>query len=127
VLLHGQREVGAAFDGRVVRDDHAVAPLDHADSGDDAGARRLVVVQLPRRERVQLEKGGVGVEEPVDALARRQLAARAMPFDRLLAAALSDAGRALPELGHELGHPRLAPVEVSRLALDLRAQHCHRR
>ena len=48
-----------------------------------------------------------------------------MPFDGLFAAALRDPGRAFSELGDELGHPRLAPVEVSRLALDLRAQHCH--
>ena len=39
VLLHGQREVGAALHGRVVRDDHALAALDDADAGDDPGAR----------------------------------------------------------------------------------------
>ena len=127
VLLHGQREVGATLDGRVVRDDHAVAALDHADPRDDPGARRLVVVELPRCERVQLEERRVGIEEPVDALARGELAARAMSLYGFLAAALSDNGRALAELRDELGHPFLAPVEVSRLALDLRAQHCHRR
>ena len=44
VLLHGEREVRAALDGRVVRDDHALAPLDDADARDDPGARRLIVV-----------------------------------------------------------------------------------
>ena len=38
VLLHRQREVRAALHGRVVRDDHALAALDDADSGDDPRA-----------------------------------------------------------------------------------------
>ena len=90
VLLHGEREVGAALDGRVVRDDHALAALDDADAGDDARARRTAVVHLPRGERVQLEEGGAGVDEAVDPLPRRELAARAVPLRRLLAAAARD-------------------------------------
>ena len=39
VLLHRDRVVGAALDGGVVGDDHALAPADPADAGDDAGAR----------------------------------------------------------------------------------------
>ena len=56
MLLDGEREVRAAFDGRVVGDDHALAAFDHADAGDDAGGRRLAVVEIPRGERVQLEE-----------------------------------------------------------------------
>ena len=41
VLLHRDRVVGAAFDGGVVGDDHALAPGDPADAGDDAGRRHL--------------------------------------------------------------------------------------
>ena len=37
VLLDGQREVGAALDGGVVREDDALPALDHADAGDDSG------------------------------------------------------------------------------------------
>jgi hypothetical protein len=44
MLLDGHRIVRAAFDGRVVGDDHAVLALHDADPGDDAGARRVVVV-----------------------------------------------------------------------------------
>ncbi len=87
VLLHREREVRAALDGRVVRDDHALAALDDADPGHDPGARRVAVVHLPGGERVQLEEGGAGVDEPVDPLAGGQLAARAVPLRRLLAAA----------------------------------------
>ncbi len=74
VLLHGQRVVRAALHGRVVRDDDALAPLDDADARDDAGRRRVAVVELPRGERVQLEKRRSRVEQTVDALACRQLA-----------------------------------------------------
>ena len=66
--------------------------------GDDAGARRLAVVDVPRGERVQLEERGAGVDEPVDALAREQLPARAVPLDRALAAAGRDQRRALAQL-----------------------------
>ena len=75
VLLHREREVRAALHGRVVGDDHALAPLDDADSRHDACARRFAVVHLPGGERVQLEEGGAGIDEPVDPLPRRQLAA----------------------------------------------------
>jgi len=37
VLLDGDRKVRAAFDRRVVRDDHALLALDHADPGHDPG------------------------------------------------------------------------------------------
>ncbi len=75
VLLHREREVRAALHGRVVRDDDALAALDHADPGHDPRRRRGTVVDVPGGERVQLEKRGAGVEQPVDALARGQLAA----------------------------------------------------
>ena len=50
VLLDGHREVGATLDGRVVGDDDAFAAFDPPDAGDDAGARRRVVVHAVRRE-----------------------------------------------------------------------------
>jgi hypothetical protein len=116
VLLHGQREVRAALDRRVVCDDHAGSPLDHADPGHDPGRRGLTVVDLPRRERIQLEERGSRVDEPIDPLAGRQLAARAVPLDRCLAAAPGDERSALAELRDELPHPRLPARE--RLVTD---------
>ena len=74
VLLDRERVVGAALDRRVVGDDHALAALDDADPGDDARRRRVAVVQLPGRERVQLQKRRRRVDQPVDPLARGQLA-----------------------------------------------------
>ena len=111
VLLDGQREVGAALHGRVVGDDHALASLDDADPGDDAGGRGLSLVHVPGGQGVQLEEGAARVDEPVDPLARGQLAARAMTFGRFLAAALGDLGGPLPQLGDEALHPLVATPE----------------
>ena len=127
VLLHGEREVRAALDGRVVRDDHALAALDDADARHDPGARRSAVVHLPRGERVQLEEGRAGIDEPVDPLSRRQLAARAVPLGRLLAAAARDLRRALAQLGDELLHPLAPARELLGVAVELRGQDGHRR
>ena len=87
VLLHGHRVVGAAFDGGVVGDDDDLAAVDPADPGDDPGAGRRVVVEAVGGERRELEEGRAGVEQPVDALARQQLAA----LDVALGGALSAA------------------------------------
>ena len=127
VLLHREREVRAALDGRVVRDDHALAALDDADARDDARARRAVVVHLPGGERVQLEEGRAGVDEQVDALPRRQLAARAVPLRRLLAAAARDLRRPLAHLGDELLHPLAPARELLGVAVELRGQDGHAR
>ena len=92
VLLDRHRVVRAALDRRVVGDDDAGRALDPADAGDDPGARRVVVVQAGRGERAQLEEGGARVDEPVDALADRELAALAMALDRAVVAAGAAAG-----------------------------------
>ena len=98
VLLHGEREVRAALDGGVVRDDDAAAALDHPDPGHDPGRRRLAVVDLPGGERVQLEECRARVDEQVDALPRGELAARAMALGRPLTAAGGDERGALAQL-----------------------------
>ena len=95
--------------------------------GDDAGARRLAVVELPGGERVQLEEGRVRVDEPVDPLARGELAARAVALDRLLAAAARDLRRALAQLGDERRHPLAPARELVGAALDLRREDGHGR
>ena len=109
VLLDREREVRAALDGRVVGDDHALLPLDDADAGDDAradGASPSYMSQAASAR--ELEERRARVDEPVDPLARRQLAARAVPLERPLAAAARDLRRALAQLGDELLHPRPA-------------------
>ena len=124
VLLHGERVVRAALHRRVVRDDHALSALDDADPGDDPRRGRIAVVQLPRGERVELEEGGSRVDEPVDALARSELSARAVPLDRLLAATRRDHRGALAQLGDEALHRCAAPLERV-VARNGRGEHPH--
>ena len=111
VLLHREGEVRAALHGGVVRDDDAGAALDDPDAGDDARGRRLVVVDPEGGERVQLEERRAGVDEPVDPLSRRELAARAMALHRCGAASRGDERGAVAELRDELLHPLRPPVE----------------
>ena len=65
-----------------------------------------------------------GIEQPVDALAGRQLAARAVALDGLLAAAARHERRALAQLGDERLHPLGAPGE-GLVALDLGGEQRH--
>ena len=119
VLLDREREVRAALDGRVVGDEHALPALDDADPRDDPGRRRLAVVEVPGGERASSRNAVPGSTQPVDPLAGGQLAARAVPLDRLLAAAARDLRRALAQLGDERLHPR-PPPRTSRRARPAR-------
>jgi hypothetical protein len=126
VLLDRQRVVRAALHGRVVGDDHALASLDDADPGHDPRRRRVAVVQLPRGERIELEEGGAGIAQKVDAFAHGQLAARAMPFECVVTASAGDERGALAQLRDEVFHP-LPPCVERPVARDLRGEHPHRR
>ncbi len=74
VLLHRDRIVGAALDRRVVGHHQALAPLDAADAGDDAGAGDVAAVHAVRGQLRQLEERAAGIEQHADAFARQQLA-----------------------------------------------------
>ena len=76
VLLDRHRVVGAALHGRVVAHDHAVGAAHRPDARDEARARHLVVVLAVRREASDLEKGRARIDQPLDAVARQELAAR---------------------------------------------------
>src|SRR5439155_2091951 len=126
VLLHGQREVRAALDGGVVRDHDAFPSFDDADSRDDPGRRRAVVVQPPGGEGAELEECSARVDEQVDPLARGQLPTRAVSFSRRLAAAERDLPGARTQLCHERLHPRASALELRICAIDVRAEQGHR-
>ena len=69
----------------IVGDDHAFHAAHRADAGDDAGAHleRAAV----GRQRAQLEKRGIRVDEQLDAFPGRQLAAGVVTLDVLGTAA----------------------------------------
>ena len=74
VLLDRQRVVGAALHRGVVAHHHALDAGDPADAGDDAGARRLVVVHAVGGHGREFQEGRPGVEQPLHPLARQQFA-----------------------------------------------------
>ncbi len=90
--LHGADALGQAVGieaatphRRFVGGDHALDAGDHADARDDASPQ--VEIRPPGRERHQLEKRRIAVEQQLDALARHQLAPPDVPLHVLLAAA----------------------------------------
>ncbi len=112
-------KVGAAFDRGVVGDDQDFATRDAADAGDEAGARRFVVVHLEGGERRQLEERRAAVEQALDALAHRQLALRAMPLDVFRAAAFARAGEVRAQIADELLHPIAIGLEERIGGIDV--------
>ena len=101
VLLDRHRVVRAALDRRVVGDDHALAAADAADAGDDPRAGRVAVIHAVGGERAQLQERRALVHEPVDALARQQLAALGVALARPLSPALRDPRELLAQVGDE--------------------------
>ena len=78
VFLDGQRVIGPAFDGCVVRNNHAFDVVDATDSGNDSRRRHVVVVYAVGREPADLEKRRVVIGERVDSIAGQQFAADEM-------------------------------------------------
>ncbi len=101
MLLDRNRVVRAAFDGRVVGDDHAFAPGHPSDAGDHARAGALVVVHAVGGQSRDLEKWAAGVEQAVDTVPRQQLAAADVTLAGLGRAAERGRGHLLPQLRDE--------------------------
>src|SRR5919202_3048145 len=125
MFLDRHREIRATFDGGIVGDDGHFFAFYFADAGDNTGGRGLVVVHAAGRQRRQLQERRGRVQQALDALAREQLAARAVAAHGLLAAALSDLSQAGPQLGHQgqvvlAGGPKLPARRI-----DTRLQHGH--
>ena len=127
MLLDRQRIVGAALHRRVVADDHHLPARHAADAGDHARAGHFAVVHVAGGELADLEERRAGIEQPLDAVARKQLAAR----DVALAALLGAAQRRLGDVGAQfLGQRAIMRgagaelVAVGRdLAVDARRAH----
>ena len=125
VLLDGDRVVGAAFDGGVVGDDQHLAARHAADPRHDAGRRRLVVVHPVGGERGELEERRTGVEQTIDALARRQLSLVALALKVFRAAAFAGPGRSLCELGDKLLHASAVGLEDGVGRIDASVEDYH--
>jgi hypothetical protein len=126
VLLDREREIGAALDGRVVGDDHALAPRDAPDTGDDARARRLAAVHAVRGELPDLEERRAGVEQRAHPLARQELPAPDVLFARLVAAAQRRARDLLAQVLDQSAHALGVGAEFGRAGVELRLDDGHR-
>ena len=125
VFLDGEGIVRATLDCRVVGHDEDIAAGHPANPGHEACARRLVVVDVPGGKRRQLEKGRLGIEQLVDALANGKLALGAMPFDVFRAATLAGHVLALAQLVDQPLHPRAVGAEGLGRDVDVRSDGVH--
>jgi hypothetical protein len=82
MLLYGHGKISAAFDRRVIGDDHALASRDAADADDQSRRGRLSVIESMRCELADLEKGRNRIDQRADAIAGQQLSPRKMPLAR---------------------------------------------
>src|SRR4029077_12293259 len=91
-----------------------------------AGGRSLVVVHAIGRERRELEPRRVGVEQQVDALPHRELAAPAVALQGTGAAAFAGSRQACAQLVAERAHALLAAHErlAARIQLTGQATRC---
>src|SRR5439155_5972564 len=92
-----------------------------------AGGRSLTFVEVVGGERRELEKGRAGVEERVDALAGKQLAALLVPLAMLLGAAPAGVLQALPQILRGRGVVRKVLLELGGRRADLRLDAVHAR
>jgi len=128
VLLDGHRVVGAALDRRIVRDDDARRALDPPNAGDDARARCIAVVHPGRRQGTQFEECRARVDEAVDALADRELAAFPVSLDRALVARGAAPGHRelpLPQLVHQSDHRGVIRTRLGGAWIEPAAQDGH--
>src|SRR3546814_9350467 len=83
MLLDGHRIVSAAFYRRVVADDHRLPPRYAPDARDHPRARNLAAIHVARRKLADLEKGRARIEQPLEELARQQIAAARVALAQL--------------------------------------------
>ena len=125
MLLHGERVIGAALDGRVVGDDDALAPADAADAGHEPRAGDVAAVHAVRGELRELEERAAGVEQHPDALPRRELSRGLVLVQRGLGAAAGRPADLAPEVLDQGAHGALVVLVLGRVRLNARGDTGH--
>ena len=82
-------------------------------------------VEAVGRKRRELEERRAGIDEQIDPLARKELAARDVTRPRLLAAALGRGGELLAQVGDQRLHGGGILGELAPVRIDGGAQGCH--
>jgi hypothetical protein len=102
VLLHRHRVVRAALDRGVVGHHDALAAADPADSGDNAGAGRGVLVHALGGQRRDLQERAAGIQQPSHPVPRQELAAGHVPGPGGRGTAQRPHPQAFPQFGDQL-------------------------
>ena len=116
MLLHRQRIIGTALDGRIVAYDHAFPAGYATDASDDAGRMNRVVVEAVGGKRRQFQERRTGVNQRQYAVARQELSARQMALTRARGSAFGC-----------LAAPRLQFRDQCARCSFIRAELCRRR
>ena len=119
VLLDREWIVGAALDGGVVGDDHALHPRDATDAGDHAGCGHMAFIDLMGGQGREFKEGRALVKQVVDTVAHEQLATALVAGAGLFAAALGDGGGEFTQLHHLVTHRLVVGLEAFAARIDL--------
>jgi len=125
VFFDGQGVVAAAFDGRIVGDDHAFGAADPADAGDYAGGVDVFAVDVVGGELADFEEGGAFIKEFVDALSWQEFAAFGVALLVFGAAALVDGFDFFPEVGYGGGHGLVVGLEFVGPRVNFALEYRH--
>ena len=123
VFLHGQGEVGAALDCRVVGDNHAFDAMDPADAGHNPRAGHIVAVHLPCRLASDFKKMRVLVKQRLDAIAQHADAPAALFVGHRVVQrqGLVPGGRAVQ--ARDQGFHEVGDVDAGTEPLELHGAH----
>src|SRR5579872_646593 len=88
MLLDRHRIVSATFDGRIIADDHDLAPRDAPDPGDNPRSWNFAIVHVAGGELADFKERRTRIQELLDPHPREKLAARCVPLAMLFGSAL---------------------------------------
>ena len=127
MLFDSDRKIRPALDGRVVCNDQALALLHASDAGHQPGTRRFVVVHSVRRERRELEKGRIRIEQRRDALPHRHLPLLFVALHVFRTAALPRFHDLALQLCDERLHPLAIRAELGARNIEMAFERVHLR
>jgi hypothetical protein len=82
VLFDRNREIGPAFDGRVIGHDHDFTATDPPNAGNDPSRWSLIIIHTVGRQSPDFEEGCPDIEQALNPLPRQELAARNVTLTR---------------------------------------------
>jgi hypothetical protein len=82
VLFDRNREIGSAFDGRVIGHDHDFAATDPPNAGNDPSRWGLIIIHTVGRQSPDFEEGRPHIEQSLNTLPGQELASRHVTLTR---------------------------------------------